>query len=155
MVGTAVNLPSVLGFVFSTTNKIGDGLTKLAESAFSTPSSTGTASMTDSGGYLGALKQTISIMSYNPSAVNMVDSTGNTIDGSADFLNLWGTFFSQCVYAVANNKGKDGDNFRVERLYSLGILGNIMFADYEKLKENIIEGRVLNSIGKKICNIIF
>ena len=52
-------------------------------------------------------------------------------------------------------KGKDGDNFRVERLYSLGILGNIMFADYEKLKENIIEGRVLNSIGKKICNIIF
>lgn len=29
-----------------------------------------------------------------------------------------------------------------------------MFADYEKLKENIIEGRVLNSIGKKICNII-
>lgn len=55
----------------------------------------------------------------------------------------------------AKYKGKDGDNFRVERLYSLGILGNIMFADYEKLKENIIEGRVLNSIGKKICNIIF
>lgn len=55
----------------------------------------------------------------------------------------------------AKDKGKDGDNFRVERLYSLGILGNIMFADYEKLKENIIEGRVLNSIGKKICNIIF
>lgn len=54
----------------------------------------------------------------------------------------------------AKYKGKDGDNFRVERLYSLGILGNIMFADYEKLKENIIEGRVLNSIGKKICNII-
>ena len=42
----------------------------------------------------------------------------------------------------AKYKGKDGDNFRVERLYSLGILGNIMFADYEKLKENIIEGRV-------------
>lgn len=55
----------------------------------------------------------------------------------------------------AKYKGKDGDNFRVERLYSLGIIGNIMFADYEKLKENIIEGRVLNSIGKKICNIIF
>lgn len=55
----------------------------------------------------------------------------------------------------AKYKGKDGDNFRVERLYSLGILGNIMFADYEKLKENIIEGRVLNTIGKKICNIIF
>lgn len=55
----------------------------------------------------------------------------------------------------AKYKGKDGDNFRVERLYSLGILGNIMFADYEKLKGNIIEGRVLNTIGKKICNIIF
>lgn len=55
----------------------------------------------------------------------------------------------------AKYKGKDGDNFRVERLYSLGIIGNIMFADYEKLKENIIEGRVLNSIGKKIYNIIF
>ena len=61
----------------------------------------------------------------------------------------------KCIKEGIKFKGKDGDNFRVERLYSLGIIGNIMFADYEKLKENIIEGRVLNTIGKKICNIIF
>lgn len=52
-------------------------------------------------------------------------------------------------------KGNEGDNFRVERLYSLGIIGNLMIADYEKTKNNVIEGRVLNTIGKKICNIIF
>lgn len=28
-------------------------------------------------------------------------------------------------------------------------------ADPEQLKENFIEGRVLNSIGKKFCEIIF
>lgn len=61
----------------------------------------------------------------------------------------------KCIKEGIKYKGKDGDNFRVERLYSLGIIGNIMFADYEKLKKNIIEGRVLNTIGKKICNIIF
>lgn len=61
----------------------------------------------------------------------------------------------KCIKEGIKFKGKDGDNFRVERLYSLGIIGNIMFPDYEKLKENIIEGRVLNTIGKKICNIIF
>lgn len=52
-------------------------------------------------------------------------------------------------------KGKAGDNFRVERLYSLGIIGNRMFADYDRLKENVIEGRCLNIIGKKFCSIIF
>jgi hypothetical protein len=111
MVGTAVNLPSVLGFVFSTTNKIGVGLTELAESAFSTPSSSGSASMTDSGGYLGALKQTIKIMSYNPSSVNLNESSVGTgiVDNSSDFLNLWGKFFNSCVFAVANNKGFEGE----------------------------------------------
>lgn len=52
-------------------------------------------------------------------------------------------------------KGNEGDNFRVERLYSFGIIGNLMIADYEKTKNNVIEGRVLNAIGKKICDIIF
>ena len=52
-------------------------------------------------------------------------------------------------------KGSQGDNFRLERLYSLGIVGNSYFADFNNLKDNFIEGRVLNSIGKKFCNIIF
>ena len=52
-------------------------------------------------------------------------------------------------------KGSQGDDFRLERLYSLGIVGNSYFADFNNLKDNFIEGRVLNSIGKKFCNIIF
>lgn len=51
-------------------------------------------------------------------------------------------------------KGSQGDNFRLERLYSLGIIGNSSFADFNNLKNNFIEGRVLNSIGKKFCDII-
>ena len=52
-------------------------------------------------------------------------------------------------------KGSQGDDFRLERLYSLGIVGNSYFADFNNLNDNFIEGRVLNSIGKKFCNIIF
>ena len=60
---------------------------------------------------------------------------------------------------IKNNKklkGYEGDSFRVERIYSLGIIGNTMSTTvYEEIKENVIAGRVLNSIGKKYCNIIF
>jgi hypothetical protein len=104
-VGFAVELPSILGYVFSSTNALGKNLTELAETAFSEPSSTGTASMTDSDGYLGSLKETIKLLSYNP---NNVLLKKDTYSENSDFMSLWSSFFNTCVYSVANNKGQDG-----------------------------------------------
>lgn len=44
------------------------------------------------------------------------------------------------------------DNFRIERMYSLGIIGNI-FPSINETKH--LHGRVLNGLGKKYCDIIF
>lgn len=44
------------------------------------------------------------------------------------------------------------DNFRIERMYSLGIIGNI-FPSMNGIKH--LHGRVLNGLGKKYCDIIF
>ena len=44
------------------------------------------------------------------------------------------------------------DDFRIERIYSLGIIGNI-FPSMNETKH--LHGRVLNGLGKKYCNIIF
>ena len=44
------------------------------------------------------------------------------------------------------------DNFRIERMYSLGIIGNI-FPSMNETKH--LHGRVLNGLGKKYCDIIF
>lgn len=44
------------------------------------------------------------------------------------------------------------DNFRIERMYSLGIIGNI-FPSINETKH--LHGRVLNGLGKRYCDIIF
>lgn len=44
------------------------------------------------------------------------------------------------------------DDFRIERMYSLGIIGNI-FPSMNETKH--LHGRVLNGLGKKYCDIIF
>ncbi len=44
------------------------------------------------------------------------------------------------------------DDFRIERMYSLGIIGNI-FPSMNETKH--LHGRVLNDLGKKYSNIIF
>lgn len=47
---------------------------------------------------------------------------------------------------------KDGDNFRIERIYSYGIIGNTFTALTDGGQG--YNGRVLNEIGKKFCDII-
>lgn len=44
------------------------------------------------------------------------------------------------------------DNFRLERIYSLGIIGTII-PSTDEIKN--LHGRVLNVLGKKYCDIIF
>lgn len=106
-----VELPSVLAFTFATSNLIGRELTNLAESAFSTPSSVGNKSMKDSDGYLGALKQSIKLLTMDPNKVTMVDKKDSTGVSTGDIYDMSGALekhFSKCIYEVANNKGLEG-----------------------------------------------
>lgn len=112
--GTAVdNMPAVLAYFFTVTNRIGTNLTHLAEAGFNTPaSSIGTATMSDSGGYLGSLKQTIKLLAINPNKItNNKDDELDLLaaEGNLDFLSMWQNFFAKCVYEVAQNKGLTGD----------------------------------------------
>lgn len=103
--GTVVAMPGVLAYFFSTTNTVGTSLTRLAENAFGGVSGTyGSAKMSDSNGYLGALKETIRILSFNP---NLLPNQDGTFDES--FLTMYKRFFNYCVYEVAQNKGSKGE----------------------------------------------
>ena len=49
-------------------------------------------------------------------------------------------------------KENSDDKFRIERIYSLGIIGNIFPTAIEV---NHLHGKILNDLGKKYCKIIF
>ncbi|KAB7889564.1 conjugal transfer protein TraG N-terminal domain-containing protein [Poseidonibacter ostreae] len=106
-VGFAVELPSVLGFGFTTINKIGSNLTEMAETAFTAPNASGTSSMSDSDGYLGSLKQTIKVLSLDPEKISGKKAANGT--KAVSFTSLIENHFATCVYNVAQNKtqGKD------------------------------------------------
>lgn len=109
--GTAVQMPAVLAYFFSVTNRLGTSLTYMAESAFNTPNANGTAAMSDSNGYLGSLKETLRLLSFNPNQVTFSTGLGAHMQyGHIDFLSMWQNFFAKCVYDVAQNKGITGDN---------------------------------------------
>lgn len=91
--GQAIRMPSVLAFVFSSTNLLGRELTNLAESAFS--SASGAPTMVNQGGFAGGVKNTLKILLHES-------------DSDVDFKTGWQLFFSKCVYEVANNKGQEG-----------------------------------------------
>jgi hypothetical protein len=91
--GQAIRMPSVLAFVFSSTNLLGRELTNLAESAFS--SASGAPTMENQGGFAGGVKNTLRILLHES-------------DSDVDFKTGWQLFFSKCVYEVANNKGQEG-----------------------------------------------
>lgn len=64
-------------------------------------------------------------------------------------INILKVMWSQAYNTYIEQKD---DNFRIERMYSLGIIGNI-FPSMNKTKH--LHGRVLNGLGKKYCDIIF
>ncbi|WP_066355358.1 conjugal transfer protein TraG N-terminal domain-containing protein [Aliarcobacter skirrowii] len=127
--GFAVELPSALGFAFSSINKAGRSLTELAETAFYTPSSTGTPSMTDNEGYLGSLKNAKLLLNMK---VNDTITQGSTFDFNA----IWSQFFSECVFQVLQNKGAKGN----EELLALKTHKNLENWIPEFLEKNFVEG---------------
>ena len=64
-------------------------------------------------------------------------------------INILNVMWSKEYNAYIEQKD---DNFRIERMYSLGIIGNI-FPSINETKH--LHGRVLNGLGKKYCDIIF
>ena len=64
-------------------------------------------------------------------------------------INILKVMWSQAHNTYIEQKD---DNFRIERMYSLGIIGNI-FPSMNETKH--LHGRVLNGLGKKYCDIIF
>lgn len=111
--GTAIEMPSVLAFTFSTTNLLGRELTQITESVMSKPSSTGTTSLGDQGGFAGAIKQGLRVLSLNPNEITMKTQKDGT--KATDFNTAWQIFFSKCVYEVSINKGESG----IQRLADL------------------------------------
>lgn len=104
--GTAVEMPSILAYTFTTINSIGRNGTQLAEAAYYTPSVYGTPSMSDSNGFGGSIKESIKLLSLNPNEVSLNNDLGTNFNFSKD----WGRFFSQCVFEVTQNKGKEGED---------------------------------------------
>lgn len=64
-------------------------------------------------------------------------------------INILKVMWSQACNTYIEQKD---DNFRIERMFSLGIIGNI-FPSMNETKH--LHGRVLNGLGKKYCDIIF
>ena len=64
-------------------------------------------------------------------------------------INILKVMWSQAYNTYIEQKD---NNFRIERMYSLGIIGNI-FPSMNETKH--LHGRVLNGLGKKYCDIIF
>ena len=127
--GFAVELPTFLGFTFSSINKIGNSLTNLAETAFYPPNSNGTPSLSDNEGYLGALKNAKLLL-------NMKVNNTITNEGTFDFEGIWGQFFAKCVFEVLQNKGAAGE----EELLKLKKEKNIENWIPIFLEKNLVEG---------------
>lgn len=101
--GVAVgNIPNVLAYTFATINSVGRGMTRLAETAFTVPTSAGNTSMKDSGGYLGSLKQAITLLTSETNPVMLKGPNPVNIDGG------FKSFFSECIMVPfsSNPEGK-------------------------------------------------
>lgn len=107
--GFAVELPSVLAYVFKFTNTIGTELTYLAEAAFTNPSNpAGSAAMSDSDGYLGSLKATIGLLNINPSYVTLSKDDALTAEKATDFVQDFRMFYQSCITENNQNQGEEG-----------------------------------------------
>lgn len=105
----AVELPSVLAYVFKFTNTIGTELTYLAEAAFTNPSNpAGSAAMSDSDGYLGSLKATIGLLNINPSYVTLSKRDEAMADKATDFVQDFRMFYQSCITQNNQNQGSEG-----------------------------------------------
>ncbi|MCT7471401.1 conjugal transfer protein TraG N-terminal domain-containing protein [Aliarcobacter cryaerophilus] len=115
MTGTAVTMPTTLAFGFSAINKIGTRLSALAENSFYSPSQTGTPSIRDNQGYLGALKSAIQLQN-----VELDDVITNTT--TINFGNAFQSFMTSCFYNVVQNKGIEAEKAILDMKQSKNII---------------------------------
>ncbi len=106
--GTAIdNVPEKLAWIFVSMNQGGRELTRMAEMAFSTPSSAGSTSMADNGGFIGSLKSSQNLLNVDFSKISMKQdpSTGKK---AFDTNRALSKVFSECIYIPYSAKGTDG-----------------------------------------------
>jgi len=118
--GTVIdNIPEVLAYAFNFTNRFGREMTRLAELAYITPNANGSNSMHDSDGYIGALKQSLNLLSIDINKVtlserkNSEEPAGSTYAVNRppyDLGRLSRTIFSQCILVPFSAKGISGQD---------------------------------------------
>jgi conjugal transfer mating pair stabilization protein TraG len=124
VVGATVSgIPSVLAYIFDTINEVGKFSTEIAEQAYGTPH------MFENGGYAGALKQTLNVLSANIDRVtlNKMSNGGQPYDMG----KVVRTIFSQCIFIPFSAKGQEGMDY----LAKLKSSSNL-YADIANLYEN-------------------
>jgi len=105
--GVAVdNVPELLAYTFSFLDRTGKEMTRLTETAFSVPTSTyGSYTLSDNEGYMGALKNAMTVLGMDTSRL-LLDNNGTNI--SVDLPKMTQTIFSQCILIPFSSKGQDG-----------------------------------------------
>ena len=131
--GTKVdNIPFVLAYGFKFANEFGRKMTKIAETAYAVPSAYGSVAMSDSGGYVGALRSALHVVAVDP---NKITLDSNTTGGKPYDINLVSkTLFAQCILIPFSAKGAEGMD-EIAKLKSsknlFGYLSNLYDNDVE------------------------
>jgi len=108
--GTAISVPTSLGFAYSFFNSFGTGLTELFTNTLNL---SGGSYSINNGGYSSSIRDSIAILNHNPSDANYKYSS----DIEA--------FFSDCVFIPFSAKGDEGINHIEEIFKSRDIKGLI------------------------------
>ena len=100
------NIPEILAYTFAFTNRFGRDMTRLSEVAYTTPNANGSKSMISSGGYIGALKQTLNLLSININKVSLSNDNGKR--APYDLGAMSRTIFAQCILIPFSARGASG-----------------------------------------------
>jgi len=111
--GAAVdNVPQMVAFTFNFFNRVGSELTRLTEIGFIPPNNIyGDLSIQNNEGYMGALKQSMSVLGMDLSTSMNTGNNGNGNTLTAyDLQGSIQTIFSQCIFIPFSSKGISGQD---------------------------------------------
>jgi len=104
-------VPTILAYSYYFTNKVGSTLTKLSEEAYSTVYGDSFQGMSKNGGYMGALRGTMKLLSIDPSKISLRND--NNISGTPvppfDYGRVYKTLFTDCMLVPYSAKGEAGE----------------------------------------------
>jgi len=106
-VGVAVdNIPEIIAYAYNFFNRLGTGMTRLTETAFTPPTTSyGNYSILQNEGYLGALKSSMIVLGADTSTMLTINTPGGK---PIDLPLITRTIFSQCILIPFSSKGISG-----------------------------------------------